>query len=69
MKALGVLGNESYKVAFMLDFKSMVTVHTQKRGVHPIAESVAYCGKNTVFANAIISDRSGGSRPCKVSWL
>jgi ubiquitin-like domain-containing CTD phosphatase 1 len=37
MKALGVLGNESYKVAFMLDFKSMVTVHTQKRGANPIA--------------------------------
>lgn len=32
MKALGVLGNEAYKVAFMLDFRSMVTVHTQKRG-------------------------------------
>jgi hypothetical protein len=32
MTALGVLGHEAYHVAFMLDGRSMLTVHTQKHG-------------------------------------
>lgn len=32
MTALGVLSQERYKVAFMLDGRAMLTVHTQKHG-------------------------------------
>lgn len=33
MSALGVLDHADYKIAFMIDYRSMLTVHTQRRGV------------------------------------
>jgi ubiquitin-like domain-containing CTD phosphatase 1 len=33
MKALGVLDNDNFKVTFMLDYRSMLTVKTSKYGV------------------------------------
>lgn len=32
MRALGVLGHVDYRISFMLDFRAMVTIHTEKRG-------------------------------------
>lgn len=33
MKGLGVLGHADFKITFMMDFKSMLTLHTQRYGV------------------------------------
>lgn len=32
MKGLGVLGHADFKITFMMDFKSMLTLHTQRYG-------------------------------------
>ena len=34
MKALGVLTHSDFKITFMMDYKSMLTLHTERYGVH-----------------------------------
>ena len=36
MKALGVLTHTDFKITFMMDYKSMLTLHTQRYGVPPL---------------------------------
>lgn len=43
MEALGVLNNDKFKVAFMLDYRSMLTVHNAKYGECSWARNYEVC--------------------------
>lgn len=56
MKALHVLDNDHFKVAFMLDYRSMLTVTTPKYGAALGAASVLLCSRRRTSSLARSAD-------------
>lgn len=68
MRALGVLTHSDFKIAFMMDYKSMLTLHTERYGVLLLSSFLSSSIQAVVsaFAFHYSSVASLASRLCRL---